>query len=370
MAKKIIFSIDFYLLFLITILSLLGLVFFYSTSYYESYKNFNDPNFLFLRFFFRITILGYIVFFIGFIFSFYLKKYKKVIFVIFLFLYLAIIFLILPFLKIDETGSSRWLRIGSISFQPSELIKPFSVLFLFFLMSNLKKNNLKNRIIIFFIFNIILLVPIFLQPALTNVLILSSMLFIAFISMLNSKKEVFITGIIFFIMILILIFLGTFWEYRKERIISFLTKGNVYEERYFQLNRSILGISSGGLLGKGLGKSESKILGLPQMTTDFIFAIYAEELGFIGSIFLFLLFFILIFRIIFIGLKSKEDWKKTFCFSLGWWLFIQTFIHLGSNVGLIAPTGVILPFLSYGPSGQLAIYFSLGLISRKEKKFL
>jgi cell division protein FtsW len=82
------------------------------------------------------------------------------------------------------------------------------------------------------------------------------------------------------ILALILVLIGNFWSYRKERFLSFLTKGKVYEEKYFQVEQSISAISSGGLFGKGLGKSEIKIIGLPQMLTDSIFAIYAEETGF------------------------------------------------------------------------------------------
>jgi cell division protein FtsW (lipid II flippase) len=97
------------------------------------------------------------------------------------------------------------------------------------------------------------------------------------------------------------------------------------------------------------------------MISDNIFSIYAEEFGFIGSIFLIFVFLILIFRIFNIGINNKNDSQKFFIFAIGCWLSSQVFIHIISN--LLITTGVPLPFFSYGPSSQLALMVSLGIIN-------
>jgi cell division protein FtsW len=358
-------KIDKFLLTLVIILSFLGLVNFFSASSYFSLKNFNDPYFYFQKFFLRITLLGTILFLLGNFLAKNLFRYKKLLIFLFFLFYFSIFLGFLPSFRLSEASAFRWVNLGFISFQPSEIIKPLAILFFIFLFSGLKKFSLIQKIFILVLFSLILLLPIYLQPSLSNVLIIFSGILVVFINYLKSFKEIIFSGLVFLVLALILVLIGNFWSYRKERFLSFLTKGKVYEERYFQVEQSISAVSSGGLFGKGLGKSEIKIIGLPQMLTDSIFTIYAEETGFFGSLILISLFFLLISMIIFIGAKS-EDWQKPFSFALAFWLFLQAFLHLSSNTGLFVPTGVILPFFSYGPSGQLAIYFSLGLISRNE----
>lgn len=359
MAKKI----DLPLVFLVFILSVLGLINFFSASYYYSLKNFQDPYFYFKRFFIRITFLGIILFFIGHLLGKKLTQYKKL-FLLFFFLFYFSLFLgFLPKFRLQETAA-RWVNLGFISFQPAEVLKPFAILFFIFLMIEIKKFSLWQKIFIFLFFTSLVLLPIFIQPSYSNVLILGSSLSIVFLRSLKSKKEIFLALLVILIIFLILSLFGAyFWKYRLERITSFLTKGQVFKERYFQVEQSILAISSGGFLGKGLGKSEIKILGLPQMLTDSIFAIYGEEVGFIGSVILLILFFLLISRIIILGIRTNVFEKKSFSFAVAVWLSIQTFLHIASNIGLFVPTGVILPFFSYGASGELAVYFSLGIIN-------
>mgnify|MGYP001141543858 CR=1 FL=1 len=358
-------KVDKFTLILVIILSFLGLVNFFSASFYFSLKNFDDPYFYLKKFLFRTTFLGILLFLIGNYLAKNLIHYKKILVFLFLLCYFSIFLGFLPQFRLPETTASRWVNLGFISFQPSEIIKPLAILFFIFLFSKLKRFSLFQKNLIFVFSSFFLILPIYLQPSLSNVFIIFSSLFIVFLDYLKSKKEMLLSILIFIFIALLLILVGSFWDYRKERFLSFLTKGKVYEEKYFQSHQSIFAVSSGGLFGKGLGKSEVKIMGLPQMLTDSVFAIYAEETGFVGSVILIILFFLLIFRIILIGVKSR-DWKRPFCFAFGWWLFFQTFLHFSSNIGFFVPTGVILPFFSYGPSGQLAIYFSLGLISRNE----
>lgn len=360
--KKQIFTLDLWLFLILCTLSILGLITFFSASYQYSLKNFDNPYFYFLRFVLRTTILGFLLFFIGTFLSnkfFYNSNYVLLPFFIF---YLFLILTFFPYFRLYKE-SGRWISLKIITFQPSEIIKPFSILFFILAFSKLKRLNLNQRIIIFLLFLLFLIIPIYFQPALSNVLIISLSLFSVFVFFLSSKKELFVSILVFLGIILILVILSTLWEYRVERLLSFITKGKTYEERYFQLERSILAIKMGGLFGKGFGNSEIKNLGLPQMLTDSIFAIYAEETGFVGILFLVFLFFCLILRIILLGKKTEDQKKLGFALGVSVWIFAQTFLHLSSNSGFLIPTGVVLPFFSYGPSSQLAIYFSIGIIN-------
>jgi len=348
------------------ILSLIGLMNFFSASYFFSLKNFDNPYFYFFRFLTKITFGGLVLFLLGNFLAKNVNRYKKIIIFSFFLFYLSIFLGFLPQFKLEGTTASRWVNLGPFSFQPSEIIKPLAILFFAFLFSSLTKFSLIQKTILFILGSLILLLPIYLQPSLSNVMIILGSIFIVFAVFLKSNKELLSVILVVLILGLILILIGTHWGYRKERFISFLTKGKVFEEKYFQVEQSILAISSGGFTGKGLGKSEIKIIGLPQMLTDSIFTIYAEETGFRGSVFLIILFFLLIFVIIYLGVQSKDQIKKAFALAVAFWLSIQTFLHIASNTGLFVPTGVILPFFSYGASGQLAIYFSLGFISRNE----
>jgi cell division protein FtsW len=363
--KKLV-NVDKWTLFLVIFLSALGIVNFFSASYYYSLKNFNSPYFYFLRFLLRITFLGFLFFLIGNILARDLRKYKRLFFILFLILYLSLLLSFLPQFRLPQASSARWLNLGFISFQPSELIKPLAILIFIFILLQSKKPDFNKKIINFFAFSIFLLTPIFLQPSFSNVMIILASLITVFFTFLKTKKEFFETILVFILFFLILVLIAFNWGYRKERILSFLTKGELHGEKYFQVTISQIGISSGSVLGKGLGRSETKIIGIPQLLTDSIFVVYAEELGFVGSLFLILLFLILIITIIYRGIKSNDEIKKFFCFGVSSWILVQTFFHLASNVGLIVPTGVVLPFFSYGASSQLAIYFSLGIISRND----
>lgn len=357
-------KINFLVAGLTLILSLLGLINFLSASYFLSLKTFGDPYFIFFRFLIKITFAGLVVFFIGYFLAKKPIRYKTIFLILFFLLYLSIFLGFLPQFQLPKTTAARWVNLGFFSFQPSEIIKPLAILVFAFLCSALKNFSLMQKTMLFILCSLVLLLPIYLQPSLSNVMIILASIVVVFVNFLKSTKEIISSAMIVMILALILVVVGSVWSYRKERFMSFLTKGKVFEEKYFQVEQSILAISSGGSWGKGLGKSEIKIIGLPQMLTDSIFAVYAEENGFKGSIIFLALFFLLILTIIKLGLKTEDQIRRSFALAVAVWLSLQTFLHIASNTGLFVPTGVILPFFSYGASGQLAIYFSLGFIAR------
>mgnify|MGYP001770911581 CR=1 FL=1 len=356
--------IDKFLLIIVIILSLIGLInFFSASSYYSFVKNGNSFKYFF-DFFLKTTVLGFFAFFVGNFLGNNFQKSKPLFLILFIISYISLYLVFLQPFSVQVGEARRWVKIGPINFQPAEILKPFALLiFIFFLSSN-PLSSFKAKLVFIFIFFLIIALPIFKQPAMTNLLIiLSSLIFASFIFLKNIRE--YLKVIIFFgILGLIFVIVGSFlWSYRIERIKAFFTGGKVHEEKIFQLKQTTIAISSGGLLGKGLGKSQMKLLDIPRLLDDSIFAIFAEEWGFVGSVFLLSLFLLLIFRIITLAHQTNNLEKKAFALGVAAWIFLQTFIHIISNIGLFVPTGVVLPFFSWGASSQIAIYFSLGLIS-------
>ncbi|GIW65974.1 MAG: stage V sporulation protein E [Candidatus Parcubacteria bacterium] len=348
-------KIDTQLFFLILILSLVGLYFFYGVSLPYSTKIFNNPLYYFKKFLIFNFFLPLLMFFIGYFMNWlFLMRIAKIIFIV------NIIFLILPFFdffKLPNQSTARWFYLKGISFQPSEFMKLSLLLFLTSTLPLIKKNLSYFYISLIIIFLTSLI--IFIQPALSTLLIILTSTMGALITINFKLKNFFIFSII----LLFFILAGFLWNYRLERVTGIFISND--KGLSFQLNQSRLAIGSGGLLGKGLGNSDLKLIGLPLMISDNIFSVYAEETGFIGSIILIILFVYLIFRIIYLGYYNNNELKKFFSYGVACWLSIQVFVHLMAN--LTISTGVPLPFFSYGPSSQIAIMTALGIISGFKK---
>lgn len=345
-------KIDYPLVFLVIILSIIGLYFFYSVSLSYSVKFSNDSLYYFKKFLIFNLTLPFLFFFLGYYLNWtILKRISKLLF------FLNLFFLILPFIdyfKLPNQSNARWFYFLGFSFQPSEFMKISILLFLSSILPLIKKNQEYFYIALTLI--ILVSIIIYFQPALSTLLIFLASIIGAMI-VTNIKFQ---NIIIFFILIGLLIIFAFNWGYRSERILGILS-GDV-KGVGFQLNQSRLAIGSGGLFGKGLGNSELKLIGLPLMITDNIFAVYGEETGFIGSLILIMIFIFLIFRILYLSYNTKDETKKFFSAGVACWLSAQIFIHIMSN--LVISTGVPLPFFSYGPSSQIAIMTALGIISK------
>lgn len=262
-------------------------------------------------------------------------------------------------------GSLRWIRIGSLNLQPSELVKPFLILSFSSLALRLNFNKLKH--ILFFL--ICLFIPVFLifkQPDLGSALVvltfgLSIMLF------KGIKKAYFMAGIF-----LLTIFLPLGWHilrpYQKERLLSFLNPQNDPLGSGYHLIQAQIAIGSGLFLGRGLGRgSQSQLEFLPERHSDFIFASLGEELGFFGASLLLLAFLVLLIHIFQISQKSETDLGCLICQAVAVLIFFQMLINVGMNLGLMPITGITLPLVSYGGSSLLSTSIILGLVQSVAK---
>ena len=344
-------KLDLYLIILISILYIIGTFIVYEITL-------ANPGIKSLNVFYKYLLLNVFFPILGFVFFSLLKwqTIKKLSPILLLISFIFLVLAFIPIFKLPGQTTARWFKLGFISFQPAEFIKFSVLLFLAFSVSLIKKDKTYFWISIFIIGLISFL--IFIQPALSNLIIFLASISAGFLSVRYHHKY-----FLFILIIMVLIAsLSLSQEYRIKRILGIL-KGDE-KGTAFQLRQARLAISSGGILGKGLGKSEFKIIGIPLMLTDSIFAIYAEETGFIGSLILISLILLLVFRIFYKAIKISNEEKKFFCYGVGCWISAQAFVHIISN--LFLTTGIPLPFISYGPSSQFAIMSALGIINNLE----
>jgi rod shape determining protein RodA len=264
---------------------------------------------------------------------------------------------------ITASGSQRWINLYFINLQPSELMK-IAIILCFakyyhrIQLSNV--NKLKNIVIPI----LIIFIPTALvisQPDLgTSVLIVLSGIIVLWLAGVNIKYF-FYSSIAFIISApFVISFLK---PYQKLRILTFFDPDKDPLGAGYQIIQSKIAVGSGGLTGKGFLKGTQGYLEfLPEKHTDFIFTLFSEEFGFVGSLVLLILYAILIFRIIRIGALSRSFFGKFFCYGFGSAIFVYVTVNMSMVLGLLPIVGSPLPILSYGGSSMLATMIGLGIV--------
>ncbi len=264
---------------------------------------------------------------------------------------------------ITAQGSQRWINLYFINLQPSELMKIAIIICFakyYHRVQVVNVNRVKNIIIPLFI----LFVPICLvitQPDLgTSILIALSGIIVLWLAGVNIKYF-FYSSLIFIISApFIISFLK---PYQKLRILTFFDPDKDPLGAGYQIIQSKIAVGSGGLTGKGFLKGTQGYLEfLPEKHTDFIFTLFSEEFGFIGSILLLILYAILIYRILKIGSLSRNFFGKFFCYGFGSAIFVYITVNMSMVLGLLPIVGSPLPIMSYGGSSMLATMIGLGIV--------
>ena len=301
-------------------------------------------------------------------------KYYKIIVPV---LFVAVIFLNLWALTFEElSGSKNWIDLKIIKLQPSEFSKPIIIAMLTILFEKnyrkLRTVNIKHYDIIATMLLIALIIPaiIVLQKDFGTFLItlfIVGMMFLASPILKIDKIKTFILMIILGALALLVIYLKQGYilnDARISRFTSFLDPCGNYENGGYQVCNSYIAINDGGLWGLGIGKSKQKYSYIPEPHTDSAFAIIAEEYGIYRTIFIFLLYGVVLYRISVIGARASTLRGRYICIGIVSYIFIHIFINLGGMFGLIPLTGVPLPFLSYGGSFVLSLIASLAIVQR------
>lgn len=283
-----------------------------------------------------------------------IKNFVFLIFSIILFLLLGTLIL-----GVETRGAIRWIPLGPFNIQPSELAKPALILFLADFWSR-SPSSFKSIFKSLF-FSLPLLLLVFQQPDLGSTLTLSAIwLGMIFASGISFKKILSVTIILLTLIPLIWFSLH---QYQKERIFGFLTPESDPLGKGYNLIQSTIAVGSGEFFGRGLGRgTQSRLQFLPEFRTDFIFASIAEEMGFLGSMIIIILYLNLFIFCLSISKYTTDHFGNLIIFGVVTMLLFQTFVNIGMNIGLLPITGITLPLISYGGSSLVSTFICLGLV--------
>ena len=349
--KDKVLSLDFLLIFCILLLGMISFVAMYSSEQGKIGYYTLSHIYRFSTFFLIFIIISFIKIDIWY-------KSSYIFYITVLVLLLAV-----DFFGISASGSKRWINLFFINLQPSELMKVALIIFLARFYYKIPSENVAN---IKYIFTPVfaLFIPVALvasQPDLgTAVLILFGGLSVIWLTGLKIKYFLYS----FFVLVcLIPVGISFLKPYQKSRILTFLDPERDPLGAGYQIIQSKIAVGSGGIFGKGfLQGSQSYLEYLPEKHTDFIFTLFSEEFGFVGSVFLLLVYVLIIYRIIKIGNQSKNNFARLYCFGFATAFFLYVAVNMSMVLGLLPIVGAPLPIMSYGGSSMLSMMIGLGVV--------
>ena len=344
-------AVDYFLIIIVAIIGSISVVSIYSTE--SGNFSFYTKNHLtrFLVFFSMFLVMSFVRV------SFWYKQ-------AYIFYILGILLLLLViFFGISASGSKRWINLFIMNLQPSELMKIAIIVCFARYYHRIQSSDIQSYKYLLQPI-ILLLIPCYLvitQPDLgTAILIAGSGLAIIWLAGLNLKYFIY-SGLILLVSLPFVI--SILKPYQKSRILTFFNPDRDPLGAGYQIIQSKIAIGSGGLLGKGfLQGTQSYLEFLPEKHTDFIFTLFSEEFGFVGSMVLILLYALLIYRIIRIGFSSRSFFAKLYCFGFASGLFLYIFVNIAMVLGLLPIVGAPLPIMSYGGSSMLSIMLGLSIV--------
>lgn len=357
--KELFESIDRPFFFITLILIVVGFLILASASAVLSEKNFQNTYSYIQDQFTRGFLIGVAGFFISVVTPFSFWRKVSVPLMIFSLVLMALIFI--PTLGFSHGGATRWLHIGSIIFQPSEILKLSFVIYLASWLES-KRHALGDFSAGFIPFVVIMgIVSIFLilQPDIGTLgVILLTAVIMYFVG--GGRASQFFT---LFIMGLVALFiLVQSADYRLARFTVFLNPGHEPQGEGYQINQALIAIGSGGFGGLGIGASREKYSYLPEPIGDSIFAILGEEFGFVGGVGVIALFLAFLWRGLSIAAHAGNLFGKFLAVGLTTSVLVQAFINIGAISGLLPLTGIPLPFMSYGGTSLAIAMTSVGIL--------
>ncbi len=328
----------------------IGLVAVADVSAPQALNNFGDKFFLFKQ---QLEWAG-----VGLILLFVCSKIKytfweKLATPIFFVSLILLVIVLLPRLGFSALGARRWIFLGPVNFQPSEVIK-FAICVYFAKLASKAKGA-----IAYFLPLLIILILIMLQPDLGTALIIAmigiSQIFVSGVNLWYLLGAV-VLGLLAGIPLILLS------SYRKERLLTFLQISQDPLGNSYHMRQILLGLGSGGIFGVGLGASLQKYSFLPEASTDSIFAVIAEELGLVGGVVIIALFVYFIMLALKIARNAPDTFSKNLAIGITVWIGGQAFLNIASMVALVPLTGIPLPFISYGGSSLVMILVACGIL--------
>jgi rod shape determining protein RodA len=287
---------------------------------------------------------------------------------VFLFIFFCLLLIALLGLGHTIKGAKSWFSLGFFSFQPGDTINLVLILILskYFSRRHVEIRDIKHIFISGF-YALIPFVLILLQPAFGSAMVI----FFIWLGMVLvsgiSKKHllfVFLSGALIFVSLWFFVFAG----YQKDRIVSFINPLADIHDSGYNASQSTIAVGSGQILGKGLGfGTQSRLQFLPEPQTDFIFAAFSEEWGFIGSAFILFLFGLVVWRILHTAYLGVSNFEMLFGIGIAIFFMSHILINIGMNIGLLPVTGIPLPLMSYGGSHLITEFGALGILMSTRK---
>jgi len=308
-----------------------------------------------------VLIFSVFVFFVLSFFDFRFLRKTGVVVGIFLGI-LSLLFLLFAVGTISK-GAQSWFRLGSLSLQPAEFAKLALIILLskYFSRRHIEIANIRH-ILVSGLYAFILFIFVALQPDFGSaVIIFCIWLGMVLVSGLSKKHllAVVAVGVIAFA----ILWVGVFQPYQKHRIVNFINPLADIRGTGYNAYQAMIAVGSGQIMGKGIGYgTQSKLQFLPEYQTDFIFAAFAEEWGFVGVIVFFIILSVLIFRILSNSIHGATNFEVLFGLGLAIYFIAHILINIGMNIGIMPVTGVTVPFMSYGGSHMLTEFIGLGIL--------
>ena len=344
-------NFDYILIFCILILGIISTFSMYSTDGGEILFHTKSHMSKFIIFFCMMIVLSFLN----------IKFWYNISYLFYILIFFSLIWASLY--GITASGSQRWINLYLINIQPSELMKVAVIgcLAKYYHRLQIDKVNSFQGILTSLIILILPIMLVMSQPDLgTSILIASSGLVVIWLAGLNIKYFLYSTSALLISLPFIISFLK---PYQKLRILTFIDPDRDPLGAGYQIIQSKIAVGSGGFTGKGFLKgTQSYLEFLPEKHTDFIFTLFAEEHGFLGSLGLLLIYTIMIYRIINIGRISRSYFSKLFCYGYGSAIFFYVTVNMSMVLGLLPIVGSPLPIMSYGGSSMLATMIGLSIV--------
>jgi cell division protein FtsW len=274
---------------------------------------------------------------------------------------ILLILVIIPGIGFESKGTYRWFKFGPLQFQPSEVAKLSVILFFSYSLSKRREQlqsffkGMMPYLLLLGVFAVLLL----LEPHLSCTMIV---LCVAAIIMFTAGAKIRYFVILGLPAVVALGTVVAFVPYMRARVLSFVNPWNDLQGDGWQAVQSLYAIGSGGLFGRGLGRSMQKFLYIPEPHNDFIFSVLAEELGFIGVLAVLLLFLIFIWRGLKIAMNASDTFGSLVATGITAQIAVQSLLNVAVVTSSIPPTGVSLPFFSYGGTALVLLMFEIGIL--------
>ena len=351
---------DYFLVALIFIITFFGLLVLSSASSIESYRQYKNIYYLFWHQVTNGLLPGVILFLILSCFDYKkLEKYTVWFFIISVFM---LILVFIPGVGVHYSSAKSWLNFGFFSFQPTEVIKLLLILSLagwFSYRGKEMNSDFWNGLVPFTFMLVVISGLVILQPDLGTLLVIATIAFAVYFSAGAKISHIFAllaAGVAGAVILIISA------PYRAARLLAFLHPELDPSGICYHINQALLAVGSGGFFGLGFGQSQQKFAYLPEVIGDSIFAIVAEELGFLFATALIILFLLLAWRGFLLVQSAPDDYARYIIIGIISWFVLQAFFNIAAMIGLIPLTGIPLPFISYGGTALASCLAASGIL--------